>query len=432
MGRYYKGQGGRPFQIRGDAAWAALVQLTLAQWESYLDTRKSQGFNLVILTLFEVEFNGNTNAAIGQDVTGLTPFTATLAGGKADFTTPRTAYWDRASSFIKAARKRGMLVLGFPIYLGYARTEGCYATVVDNGSSRVSSYGTFFGGWAQQHDNLIVAIGGDISQNSSPSMEASVYSLLDDFCDAMRAADVNTRIVTGHFFAPTTRTTEEPVPGGQDRGNWEDLNFVYKYDAVHQACENAYAVSGPIPCILGECRYDQHSSNPTRKLLRAQYYHGLTSGCHAGVIHGHEGVWGFGMGLYEDANPWTVHVNDASAADFTKFVNFCKAIAWWTLVPDTTSTLVTAGRGTVNTHDYVTAAKDAAGTLAVVVIRAGGQVTIDMSEFSGLVTAQWYDPVSGTYSLEAGTQPFTNSGSRNFDPAVNSAGDTDMVLLLTA
>ena len=54
---------------------------------------------------------------------------------------------------------------------------------------------------------------------------------------------------------------------------------------------------------------------------------------------------------------------------------------------------------------------------------------IDLSQLSGPINAQWYDPSRGTFSTIKGS-PFANSDKHDFIPPGNNAdGDGDWVLL---
>jgi hypothetical protein len=59
-------------------------------------------------------------------------------------------------------------------------------------------------------------------------------------------------------------------------------------------------------------------------------------------------------------------------------------------------------------------------------------ITVDMTKLSGPVTAKWYDPTNGAYTIVSGS-PFANIGSLTFTPTGdNSAGNGDWVLVLEA
>ena len=121
------------------------------------------------------------------------------------------------------------------------------------------------------------------------------------------------------------------------------------------------------------------------------------------------------------------------------FKNFFTGINFHTLVPDQNHTLLTGGYGTYNDDnvhlsqvDYATAAKSSDGSLAVIYTPVAHTLTVAMGNFSGPVTAKWFDPTNATFQTVAGS-PFPNSGSHNFTtPGNNSAGDPDWVLLLQA
>ena len=105
-------------------------------------------------------------------------------------------------------------------------------------------------------------------------------------------------------------------------------------------------------------------------------------------------------------------------------------------VPDQNHTLLTGDYGTpgfdMEHNTYATAAKTADGTFGVVYTPVQHTLAIAMNNFSGPVTAQWYDPTNGAYQTVAGL-PFPNSDSHDFtSPENNSAGDPDWILLLQA
>src|ERR1700726_4718148 len=81
-------------------------------------------------------------------------------------------------------------------------------------------------------------------------------------------------------------------------------------------------------------------------------------------------------------------------------------LAWYNLVPDTMHTFVTSGygtqypypgnpagssKGTLGVDTFVAAAITPDGTLGIAYLPAATTVTVDLSRFSGPVTAQWID-----------------------------------------
>jgi hypothetical protein len=79
--------------------------------------------------------------------------------------------------------------------------------------------------------------------------------------------------------------------------------------------------------------------------------------------------------------------------------------------------------------DYVGAAINS-GSLGIAYCPKSAAITVEMTRFSGSVTARWYDPTDGAFKGVNGS-PFSNTGSQQFStPGNNSAGSSDWVLLL--
>src|SRR5690348_12742655 len=83
--RHLIDQNGEPFLVQGDAPWSLIVGLTNEEAEKYLETRRQQGFNSIIVNLIEHKFRGPVNRY------GEGPF---LTAG--DFSTPNEKYFEHA------------------------------------------------------------------------------------------------------------------------------------------------------------------------------------------------------------------------------------------------------------------------------------------------------------------------------------------------
>src|SRR5882724_9579397 len=90
--RYLVDQSGAPFLVQGDAAWSLISGLTKEDAEKYLDARKRQGFNSIIVNLIEHHFNGPV------DRYGEGPFTT-----PGDFSTPNEKYFANADWMLRKA-----------------------------------------------------------------------------------------------------------------------------------------------------------------------------------------------------------------------------------------------------------------------------------------------------------------------------------------
>src|SRR5262249_32686982 len=195
----------------------------------------------------------------------------------------------------------------------------------------------------------------------------------------------------------------------------------------------AYNKPTVMPVLFLEENYEDEANLGelgTPFVLRHQEYWSLTAGALAGHMYG--SYW---IDRFDPA--WQKHLNTQATQELGYFKNFFTSIAWQDLVPDQNHTLLTAGYGTFNDNDvhisqndYATAAKSAAGSLAVIYTPVAHTLTVAMGNFGGPVTAQWFDPTNATFQTVAGS-PFPNSGSHDFTtPGNNHDGDGDWILLL--
>jgi hypothetical protein len=214
----------------------------------------------------------------------------------------------------------------------------------------------------------------------------------------------------------------------------DDGSYTYyeTYDNVLQA----YASSPTLPVFLIEANYEDE--NLTQNLptpagpyvLREQAYWTLTSGG-VGQMWGNHYFWGFISG-------WQSQLNSPGALEIQYINQLFHNISWWDLVPDTANEVVTAGYGTydasnlnLTTATYCTTSWITSGSLALTYCPKTSKLAVNLSKFSGPVTAQWYDPSNGTYTTISGS-PFLNSGLQDFTtPGNNHDGDPDWVLVMT-
>ena len=127
-------------------------------------------------------------------------------------------------------------------------------------------------------------------------------------------------------------------------------------------------------------------------------------------------------------------LNSRGAQDMAHLETVFRDRAWWQLRPDREHKLVTAGYGTFGKLDYVTAAYTDDGTLGLAYVPSTGtdgrDLIVDLRLFPGPVTARWFNPADGRYTLIAGS-PFGNAAPRQFTtPGNHGAGDNDWLLVL--
>jgi hypothetical protein len=114
---------------------------------------------------------------------------------------------------------------------------------------------------------------------------------------------------------------------------------------------------------------------------------------------------------------------------------FFDALEWWSLVPDESTDIITAGRGEkllddveidVLDNDYLTSARLGNGSL-IAYVPTARTLTLDLAKLGHSRVARWVDPANATAPpVEAAIAP---SGALP-TPGLNSAGGEDWLLLL--
>jgi hypothetical protein len=242
--------------------------------------------------------------------------------------------------------------------------------------------------------------------------------------------------------------------GTKDPNAWNEhsqFEWVYTYNVTYDGIEKAHTytptaaddVQGVVPPVWGDGFFlasGVGAGQTDVRLERQMIWWALSSGA-CGFSTGDNEIW-----------PWS-STAAATVTGKSFYTSVVPAIAsafrgltdWQKLVPDTTSALVTAGRGThasaiasggggtpytANTDTYVTASRSPDGgsgsSLAVIYSGKALNITIDQTKMVSGYTVTWLDPVTGA------TQAGTAGSSYNSASAVgnNSAGDPDWVLVL--
>jgi hypothetical protein len=176
-------------------------------------------------------------------------------------------------------------------------------------------------------------------------------------------------------------------------------------------------------------------------------------------------VYGNGV-IWPAKKGWQSKLDSPGAVQMAHVKALFEPRPWYDLVPDQKHTTVIGGYGTFDatttlgnrsgmTSDYVTAARTPDGSLVLAYMPTLRTLMVDMTKLSGPVTAQWYDPSRGVYSVAQSSEgelktttwhdpadraravapgaPLPNTGKRIFTPPGNNGdGDGDWVLVLEA
>jgi hypothetical protein len=383
-------QRGQPFFVNGDTPWSLITGLTREDAELYLEDRKQRGFNAILMNIIEHKFNGPVNR-YGQG-----PF---LKSG--DFSAPNEQYFQHVDWVIGRARDKGMLVLATPAYFGYqGGDEGWYQEIIRTSLSILQSYGRYLGSRYKQFDNIVWVMGGDHGSNAGlPYTRAIVQGLQETDQPRVFTAH-NSRFESGIKY--------------HESESWFSLNTTYS-DCNNSAANSLtdYNRSPVIPFLYFEGRYENEGASAV--CIRSQAYWAVLAGAN-GHFLGVKPVWSFDAG-------WKQTLDTNGSRSMTRFARLFLSRAWHKLVPDQSGTLLTGGRGSLET-DVAGAAITSDGTTAIIYAPSSRGLTISMSKISGSTArAWWYNPETG---LATRVGDFPTTGSRTFTPP----GGDDWVLIL--
>ena len=419
-GRYLEDQGGTPFLWVGESVWTAAASMTPAQMDLYLDNRRAKGFSVAQVMLIATLFAKNAP----NDAAGHPPFTSTLSPGVFDMTTPNAAYFQTVEVFFQKAQARGMAVLVAHNYLGYqGGNQGWFTTLKANGAARVRQWGQWVGARYKNQSNLIWLAGGDYTPADADKW------VVDESSQGIRDAGA-TQLMTAHTARGETSAS---IWGSR---SWFNIDTVYTGppNAMPPLFRTEYARTPARPIFMIEARYE-NELDWTPGMIRYQAYQPyLTGGM--GQIFGNEPIWhNEGTGIYPPPPfSWQTALDMQGSQDMGRLASVLGARTWSKLVPDSSHTLLTSGFGSGLAEIVASRASD--GSFALVYVPSTGTgsntFTIAMSQLSGPVTAQWYNPTSGAYTTLT-SSPFANSANQTLStPGNNGTSTNDWLLVLTA
>jgi len=382
---------GAPFLVQGDAPWSLISGVTREDADLYLERRRGQGFNSIIVNLIEHKFHGPVNRY------GEGPFTT-----PGDFSTPNEKYFAHADWVIRKAAEKGIQVFLAPIYLGYIGTdEGWIEEALANGPEKCRAWGRYVGRRYRDFDNLVWLIGGDRNPDTARADVDAVAAGIKEFDQR--------HIFTAHCHPENSAVSRYGNDG------WLDLNTTYTYNIVHKMLLADYNHKPPMPYVLIETSYEgEHNASALQ--IRRQAYWAILCGA-AGQFMGNRPIWLFDPG-------WQAALDSTGARDMARLKTFFSRQPWDRLVPDEKHDVVIDGLGEFNGLDYLAAARTSDGGTVIAYIPTARPFTVDMARMAGnKAKASWFNPRTGE-SAAAGE--FATRGKKQFTPP----GEGDWLLVL--
>jgi hypothetical protein len=449
-GQYFTDQNGSPYQVRWDTIWCLIVNAGNSggstTWQSdmsgYCSTRSALGFNGFLVT--PVATTALTDA----------PFTnGNTWDGVAPFTSPgvlNSTFWARVDYLLAQAETCGMTVAMNAMFTYSLYTSG--APLHGWTNTQYQDYGAAVGARYASQPNLIWEAGDDYGGSWVGGLNA-YDTAFSAFLTGLRGAGANQLISVENMSEGDSRYSDD----GTTSYTWgisnAQFNWCYGYNTAYNAVEDAYteAAANSVPSRLAvkmDGAYDNQFGGGTltesvELFWRKWIWWSLSSGSR-GAMYGNGDLFGWPVNALSSglagASPGSQYMQPSALN--TAWNTFASFPGWHLLVPDTSSALVTAGRGTRSSeygagagapgagtmylggNTWVTASITASGQLAVIYIPdAASAITVSGSLMQARYTASWVDPASGA-KTDAGIHATYSHA------AANSAGDPDWVLAL--
>jgi hypothetical protein len=145
-GRHLTDQSGAPFLVVADAAWQMLRKLNYTDAVQYLDIRKSQSFNTILVHLLPAQTNQ-------RNVHKVAPFSGN------DLSKPDKSYFDQLEKVIVAARERDLVV-------GIIVSRKSWNSLFEaQGEEICRNYAAFVSQKFAKYENIIWVIGQEENQH---------------------------------------------------------------------------------------------------------------------------------------------------------------------------------------------------------------------------------------------------------------------------
>jgi hypothetical protein len=433
--RYFVGQNGVPWMMIADAAHHLMPAIPQSSVAQYLNDRVANGFNTI--NFYGACAGSGTCPASGAAFNGALPFLVGNSNATYDLSKPNLAYWSQVDNVITQAANLGLVVLFEPLPWGVN-----FGTAMENTTGPINypandfSFGVFLGNRYKTFPNIIWQFGQDFRGGALPSPTFMDY--MAQVMAGVASVDAN-HLITCQLNYYRSYSQQGIPLGNTSYNSTLNTSFAYTYYETYDYVLAAYNASPTMPVFLGESNYETAnntgllSSNANAFITRLEMWWTMTSGG-AGHEFGNEHV-----NHFDSTSPtWQSQLDTAATLQVKYLTNLFNQFQWWTLVPDQSHQVVTAGFGTYNANNenlynanYATTAWNPNGTLAITYTPVSTTLSVNMANFSKSMTAFWYDPTTGNSTAIAGS-PFLNSGSQNFTTpsAAHSDGTHDWVLVL--
>jgi len=404
-GRFLVEDGGKPFFILADTAWALFSGISREDVEFYLDDRKAKGFNTILCSLLHFWPSWQTEWVPKHRVYGFWAFD----GDHYNLSRPNRQYWEHVDWVMQQARKRSLRLAIVPCWF----RRGGKAWKVQLTSSSATRFGEYLGLRCCQYNNVIWLFGSDY-----PPMEKR---------RELRLLAEAIRYYAPHHLISYQANAASSSGAFSHAERWLAFNSIQTNSKEHPGeyalvREDWHRVPAK-PTWLAEAYYERPGSRFA--VRQAAWRSALTGG--AGFGYGVQNVLDLGY-----SSKWKEHLDMPGSGDVVFMLGLLESQPWHRLVPDHAAKKKLLVAVETQKDVYFPSACSADGDVGVIYLPSRTTIAVDMGLFKGPVTGRWFNP-SKADSIGAEGSPFINAGIRALrPPKPDGTAETDLVLVLTA
>jgi len=351
-GRHLAYQNGAPFLVVADAAWQLLRKLNYADAIHYLDIRKSQSINTVLVHALPAQMNQ-------KNYHNIPPFKNN------QLSKPDPAYFDYLEKIVLAAKERDLVI-------GIIISRKSWNTLFESqDEERCRNYGAFISKKFAKFPNIVWIIGEEENQ------EKFVYKALSE---GVRQHSQNQLIASFSSCSPTS------LP---DSLNQTDLKFIIPDSTVsvgEYAALSAWQKNiGQLyhrPFVVANLELPKEVADQSAIIRNQAYQSVLSAGagfCHSSTI--------------KNFNPsWKVNITQDGAEYLKHFSNVLNHIPWEYMQPDAHTVLTPDSLD----HEEISTFFLPNKRMAMLYIPSSRSIHLDLTPLKGdEFVAVWYSPRTG-------------------------------------
>ncbi|QGQ94997.1 DUF4038 domain-containing protein [Paenibacillus psychroresistens] len=392
--RSFQTKAGIPVFWLGDTAWSCPGRASWEEWVEYVDTRASQGFNVI-------QMNSLPQHDAYQPIfQGRQPFSLQDAKSedgrifKWDYDHIHEDYFDFLERMIVYANNKGMLIALIVIWFEHVPHSRPTVIPPDHPGMTVKQ-GVHYGKYLVKKLkdlNVIWIISGDDDYKGD-----GVADFYNAVALAVKETDTYGRLITTHPVHKSGDTYHQ--------ASWLDFNMVQSghgnnQDTAFLFVRDEWNRNPPKPVLNAEPCYEQHplrdKEHPfDRYDVRRACWRSVMEGSITGVTYGADGIWHWARSGEVHLNrsaaeyiSWQEALQLPGALDLVRMKQLLMKLPWYSLEPSSERLLS-------EQQSYISVAASKDGKLLLAYLPEKGPIRLDISSLDSSIRAIWWEPGSG-------------------------------------